>query len=306
MAKNDFKPFATGAGANVMTQVDWEALPALLTGFQSGKASSAQMNKAFRQASVIASMVAQFTADKSGQDVLDNGNITTILNNFIVAISKTRGLQTFTSSGSWTCPANVTTVYVSGCGGGGGGGGGGGSPGAGASSGAGGGGGAGASAMKRPVTVVPGTVYTITIGAGGIGGNGGAIGASGSDGTDGGNTSFGALLTLTGGGRGFGGGGVNPSNLGGGFGGSYGGGGGGSGLSSSIVYPVGGTGGASPFGTPGGATRNGTSSGSGVVTGTPGYGYGAGGGGGGGQTNSTGGIGSQGQIGLPGLLIVEW
>lgn len=212
----------------------------------------------------------------------------------------------FVSSSTWTCPAGVTTAYISGCAGGAGGGGGGGSPGAGASSGAGGGGGAGASAMKQPVTVVPGTVYTITIGAGGIGGNGGAIGASGSDGTDGGNTSFGALLTLTGGGRGFGGGGVNPSNLGGGLGGSYGGGGGGSGSATLSLYPVGGVGGSSPFGTPGGATRNGTSSGSGVVTGTPGFGYGAGGGGGGGQTNSTSGIGSQGQVGLPGLLIVEW
>ena len=49
MAKNDFKPFATGAGANVMSQADWEALPALLSGFTAGKASSAQVNKAIRQ-----------------------------------------------------------------------------------------------------------------------------------------------------------------------------------------------------------------------------------------------------------------
>lgn len=220
--------------------------------------------------------------------------------------ARTPNLQRFTSSGTWTCPAGVTTAYLSGCAAGAGGGGGGGSVGSGASAGAGGGGGAGASAVKQPVTVVPGTVYTITIGSGGVGGNGGAIGATGSDGTDGGNTSFGALLTLTGGGRGFGGGGVNPSNLGGGFGGSYGGGGGGSGSATLTLFPVGGVGGSSPFGTPGGATRNGTSSGSGVVTGTPGFGYGAGGGGGGGQTNSTSGIGSQGQVGLPGLLMVEW
>ncbi|HHA1388047.1 TPA: hypothetical protein ACOEDK_004852, partial [Enterobacter kobei] len=75
MAKNDFKPFATGAGANVMSQADWEALPALLTGFQSGKASSAQMNKAFRQACFIASGIAQFVCNASGQDVLDDGNL---------------------------------------------------------------------------------------------------------------------------------------------------------------------------------------------------------------------------------------
>jgi hypothetical protein len=52
MAKNDFKPFATGAGANVMSQADWEALPALLSGFTAGKASSAQVNKAIRQAAL--------------------------------------------------------------------------------------------------------------------------------------------------------------------------------------------------------------------------------------------------------------
>ncbi|HHS0916091.1 TPA: gp53-like domain-containing protein, partial [Salmonella enterica subsp. enterica] len=50
MAKNDFKPFATGKGANVTSQPDWEALPALLSGFTAGKASSAQVNKALRQA----------------------------------------------------------------------------------------------------------------------------------------------------------------------------------------------------------------------------------------------------------------
>lgn len=75
MPTNDFKPFATGAGANVMSQADWVALAALVTGFQSGKASSAQINKAIRQALFIASALAQYTADKSGQNVLDDGNV---------------------------------------------------------------------------------------------------------------------------------------------------------------------------------------------------------------------------------------
>lgn len=72
---NNFKPFATGAGANVMSQADWEALAALQTGFQSGKASSAQINKAIRQASFIAAALAQFVSEKSGQDVLDDGDL---------------------------------------------------------------------------------------------------------------------------------------------------------------------------------------------------------------------------------------
>lgn len=76
MATNDFKPFATSAGANVMSQADYLALAALLTGFQSGKASSAQVNKALRQATFIASALAQFVSDKSGLDVLDDGDLT--------------------------------------------------------------------------------------------------------------------------------------------------------------------------------------------------------------------------------------
>lgn len=75
MPTNDFKPFAIGAGAHVTSQADWIALAALATGFQSGKASSAQINKAIRQALFISSALAQYTADKSGLDVLDDGDV---------------------------------------------------------------------------------------------------------------------------------------------------------------------------------------------------------------------------------------
>ncbi|MBW4246462.1 phage tail protein, partial [Enterobacter roggenkampii] len=75
MPTNDFKPFATSSGANVTSQADWIALAALATGFQSGKASSAQINKAIRQALFISSALAQYTADKSEQDVLDDGDV---------------------------------------------------------------------------------------------------------------------------------------------------------------------------------------------------------------------------------------
>ncbi len=75
MAKNDFKAFATGKNANVMSQEEWEALPALLSGFTAGKASSAQVNKVIRQASFIAAALAQFVSDKTQRDVLDNGDL---------------------------------------------------------------------------------------------------------------------------------------------------------------------------------------------------------------------------------------
>lgn len=85
MAKNNFKAFALDPNANVMSQADWEALPALLSGFTAGKASSAQVNKAIRQASFIASCLAQFVCDASGQDVLDDGDQAQFIMNLIAA-----------------------------------------------------------------------------------------------------------------------------------------------------------------------------------------------------------------------------
>lgn len=88
MATNDFKPFATAANANVTAQADWEALPALLSGFMAGKASSAQVNKAIRQASFIAAALAQYTANKSGLDVLDDGDLNGFISKMGTAFGK--------------------------------------------------------------------------------------------------------------------------------------------------------------------------------------------------------------------------
>ncbi|MCF6709477.1 hypothetical protein [Raoultella ornithinolytica] len=87
MAENNFKPFATTAGANVATQAEWEALIALSTGFTAGIARSGQINKALRQATVIASVLAQFIADKSESDVLDDGDTSKLLNQLIQALN---------------------------------------------------------------------------------------------------------------------------------------------------------------------------------------------------------------------------
>uniref|UniRef100_UPI00080709DA hypothetical protein n=1 Tax=Kluyvera georgiana TaxID=73098 RepID=UPI00080709DA len=88
MAQNDFKSFAVGAGANVTPQADWEVLAALVTGFQSGKASSAQINKAIRQASFIAAALAQYTSDKTGGDVLDDGDQAAFITKMAAAFGK--------------------------------------------------------------------------------------------------------------------------------------------------------------------------------------------------------------------------
>ncbi|EOT2523663.1 phage tail protein [Escherichia coli] len=105
MAINNFKPFALDPNANVTSQADWEALPALLSGFTAGKASSAQVNKAIRQASFIAAALAQYTANKSGLDVLDDGD----LNGFIAKMSAAFGKDFQALDATLTALAGLTT-----------------------------------------------------------------------------------------------------------------------------------------------------------------------------------------------------
>lgn len=86
MPKNEFKAFAVGENANVLTQTEYENLPAVTSGFQAGIAESVQLNKVWRQASVIAAMLGQFTADKSGNDVVDDGKLDVLMNSFMKAL----------------------------------------------------------------------------------------------------------------------------------------------------------------------------------------------------------------------------
>lgn len=84
---NEFLPFAVGSGANVESQTDWATDAVVSTGFQSGTANSAQVNKAIRQASIIASMIAQFVVDNSGQNATDDGTTATLETNLTAAIN---------------------------------------------------------------------------------------------------------------------------------------------------------------------------------------------------------------------------
>lgn len=86
MSTNDFLPFGTGAGANVISQPDYASLVARLTGFASGVARSNEVNKAIRQSAFVAAMIGQFTADYGG-DALDNGDLETFEDNFKAALA---------------------------------------------------------------------------------------------------------------------------------------------------------------------------------------------------------------------------
>jgi hypothetical protein len=180
---------------------------------------------------------------------------TAFVTNAVAAVAVAHGETVFGSNGSWTAPAGVTTAHLSGCAGGGGGG-----NGPGGDNGGGGGGGGDGSEEEVAVTVVPGTTYTVTIGAGGSPENAGGA------------TSFGSLLTWSGGGAG-------QDGAAGGAGGAAGGPGGQAGLGGFMCstgggyrISIGGAGGGSPFG----------AGGSGGVGAGPGQAGGPGGGGGGG------------------------
>ncbi|NHB87161.1 tail fiber protein [Photorhabdus tasmaniensis] len=73
--KNDFKAFSINDNANVVSQEKYEESERLSTGFPPNDVPTHLLNKVLRQASTISSVVADFIATRSGNDVLDDGNI---------------------------------------------------------------------------------------------------------------------------------------------------------------------------------------------------------------------------------------
>lgn len=191
--------------------------------------------------------------------------------------------QVFTSSGVFVVPPRVYTVYVTMCGGGGGGGRGDGYY----------GGGGGQAYLKKAIPVTPGDSIPITVGAGGVGKTG-----SDGNGTAGGVSSFGSLLSCSGG--------ASASGAAGGEGGVNGGRNGTDYYKRSsspdeydIVGITGGGGGCllGPGGSAGGFAQFWVGSSSYSVAGIDGGLYGGGG---------SGGINADAGDGAPGIVIVEW
>lgn len=79
MAANNFLVFAGSGGANVLTQAAYAALSSRSTGFSSGTAKSIELNKVWRQSSIMSSALAQAIGDITGIDILDDGTIAPIV-----------------------------------------------------------------------------------------------------------------------------------------------------------------------------------------------------------------------------------
>lgn len=96
-AENDFLPFATGVGANVITQAAYAALSATVVanGFSSGLAQSDQLNKVWRQSSFVAAAIAQYIQNQTADAVLDDGNLTEFVTNLTAAIQTGASIQAY-------------------------------------------------------------------------------------------------------------------------------------------------------------------------------------------------------------------
>ncbi|WP_241123034.1 hypothetical protein [Achromobacter xylosoxidans] len=92
MATNEILPFAAASGANVLTQAEYAADTQRTSGNVPGVARSKLVNKAARQAAFVSSMVGQYIADRSGQDVLDNGDIAALQAKFVSALAASPAL----------------------------------------------------------------------------------------------------------------------------------------------------------------------------------------------------------------------
>ena len=196
------------------------------------------------------------------------------------------GMQTFTSSGTFTIPSGKTVVKVTVVGGGGSGGGG--------SEGAGGGGGAGGTAIKYLTGLTPGNTLTVTRGAAGgtSSVSSGTQSISTISATGGGNGQFAQFYSAVQGGAGGSGSGGDANFTGnGGTNGFYVGPG-----CTQDLQTFGGTGGASIFGGAGLGARTDIYNASGATAGTNG------GGGGGGSSNGS----ASGASGGVGVIVFEF
>jgi hypothetical protein len=86
MATNDYLPFATGGGANVINQATYVAAAYVPTGRGSGILPSNVYNKIARQASMAAAAIGQLIVNILGINATDDGNLAALTTNLQNAI----------------------------------------------------------------------------------------------------------------------------------------------------------------------------------------------------------------------------
>jgi hypothetical protein len=113
---SDFLPVATAVGANVETQGEFAGSGHQLTGFQSGLSLSEQFNKVWRQSSTIAAVVAELLAAITGQNVLDDGNVTLKIQQLAMTLSASTfcGVSASAANAQTLTPSIAPTAYLAG------------------------------------------------------------------------------------------------------------------------------------------------------------------------------------------------
>lgn len=114
MATNDFVPFCpTDTGTNLLSQAAYLADAQLAIGSQPGVARSKLVNKALRQATYIASSLAQYISNVTGDNVLDDATQSEVLTTLAKALKLAPTVQVFTSgSGTYTRPSGPSPLYI--------------------------------------------------------------------------------------------------------------------------------------------------------------------------------------------------
>ncbi|CAN7237474.1 hypothetical protein LJR034_000833 [Caballeronia sp. LjRoot34] len=115
--ENDFIPFAVGSDANVISQATYaENTDLTQSGFSAGIAVANQLNKVWRQSSIMAAVLAQFIVDQTGSTAIDDGTTATLLANLKLAVgsngARVSGLIGINNSTTPLTQYNVSAASV--------------------------------------------------------------------------------------------------------------------------------------------------------------------------------------------------
>ena len=90
MATSDIKSFAGGGSAEVLSQAEYELLTSIrANGFPAGILPRVQLNKVLRQLSLVAAALAKYTADTTGSNVVDDGDVDALATLLSLAVGTT-------------------------------------------------------------------------------------------------------------------------------------------------------------------------------------------------------------------------